>query len=143
MWLKARANEKSLQAQTSELRDLRLQTLLANATIDARRGNYEPARQAASEFFNRIALPENSFSSEQQPVIDDIRKQSYELVTLLARSDPASAERLSNMYTTFRGTIRREIPSTTPPPLTTSSTSSPAVNNSSPTTNDSTISTNQ
>ena len=51
MWFIARDRAEQLGATQRELRVARMQNLLASAAIDARRGEYEPARQAASDFF--------------------------------------------------------------------------------------------
>ncbi|MGV3773722.1 MAG: hypothetical protein ACO1QB_12530 [Verrucomicrobiales bacterium] len=135
MWSRARAHEKVANEQKSELRVLRLQTLLANAVIDARRGDYEPARQAASEFFTRISGSNEGFTSVQMDQLSDLLKQRDEIITLLARSDPASAERLSNLYLALRSAIGRQIELTAPVP------SAPAA--PSPETNAEPVSTNQ
>ena len=52
MWLKARSAASSLANTEQQLMLVRMQSNLASATIDARRGDYEPARQAASQFFH-------------------------------------------------------------------------------------------
>src|SRR5688572_17883404 len=50
MWLKADERASNLAAAQRELRLLQAQNTLASAVIDARRAEYEPARQAASNF---------------------------------------------------------------------------------------------
>src|SRR4051812_27258372 len=54
MWLKA--NDYASQRDTAqrELRLSRLGNSLSGATIDARRAEYEPARQTASDFFTGL-----------------------------------------------------------------------------------------
>ena len=54
MWLKARAAANSLVQTEHQLILVKLQNSLASAVIDARRGDYEPARQAASQFFTSL-----------------------------------------------------------------------------------------
>ena len=54
MWLKARAATSSLGEREHQLMLVRMQSNLASAVIDARRGDYEPARQAASQFFTTL-----------------------------------------------------------------------------------------
>src|ERR1041385_368968 len=54
MWLKARECGSSLAGAEQQLSLARMQTNLASAVIDARRGAYEPARQAASQFFTSL-----------------------------------------------------------------------------------------
>ena len=54
MWLKARGNAAELEIARRELSLSKLQNTIASAALDARRGDYEPARQAVSNFFIRI-----------------------------------------------------------------------------------------
>ena len=51
MWLKARAAGNRLAETEQHLTLAQIQNNLASAVIDARRGEYEPARQAVSQFF--------------------------------------------------------------------------------------------
>src|SRR5690348_17270944 len=51
MWLKARASGNRLAETEGHLTLASVQNNLASAVIDARRGEYEPARQAVSQFF--------------------------------------------------------------------------------------------
>ena len=54
MWLKARAATRNLVETEHQLILVRMQSNLASAVIDARRGDYEPARHAASQFFTSL-----------------------------------------------------------------------------------------
>src|SRR6478672_2588710 len=54
MWLKARAASSSLVETEHQLALVRMQSSLASAAIDARRGDYERARQAVSQFFTSL-----------------------------------------------------------------------------------------
>jgi hypothetical protein len=91
-------------------RDLRLcsiQSALAAATIDARLGNYEPARQAASKFFTELRAElekgsESPFDQAQRESLKSILVPRDEVVTLLARGDPAAADRLATIFTAYR-----------------------------------------
>lgn len=107
MWLKARGSAVELEIARRELSLSRLQNTLASAALDARRGDYEPARQAASSFFTSLSVETDKGSGS---VLTDSQKQNIqplfagrdELITLLARSDPASADRLSDLYASYR-----------------------------------------
>jgi len=110
MWIKSiRLNAELNRAQIA-LRLESLQLTLANAALDARRGNYEPARQGMASFFNLMsaeldlitgsALPASA-RAELQPLL----AQRDDLITLLARGDPASAERLATASTAFRSAL--------------------------------------
>src|SRR6185369_5868266 len=54
MGLKAWSRGNERDAAQKELRLCKLQSRLASATISARRGDYEPARQATSDFFSAL-----------------------------------------------------------------------------------------
>jgi hypothetical protein len=107
MWMTAR--ERGLQRDEAQ-RSLRLsqfQNLIAFAAISARRGDYEPARQKASEFFSNVRAEidkgnKSVFTQAQRDRITAVLSQRDELITLLARSDPASAERLAELYLSYR-----------------------------------------
>ena len=107
MWLKARGYASELAIARHELSALRLQNTLASATIDARRGEYEPARQAASNFFTSLRAEadkgaDSALTDSQKQSLQPLFAGRDEIITLLARSDPASADRLSDLYATYR-----------------------------------------
>src|SRR5437660_1792119 len=54
MWLQARASAGRLADAERRLTLVGIQSELASAAIDARRGDYEPARQSASQFFTSL-----------------------------------------------------------------------------------------
>ena len=111
MGLKAWSRGNERDAAQKELRICKLQLRLASATISARRGDYEPARQATSDFFSALHLqlaPSNSGSDLTLPQRDALRlvmNDRDNLITLLARSDPASADRLSDLYLAYQKTM--------------------------------------
>jgi len=105
MTARTRATERDT-AQAA-LRISALQNTLANAAIDARRGEYEPARQAASEFFTNLQAEigrgrESVFNEAQQTILRSVFDTRDDTITLLARSDPASADRLVDIYNKYR-----------------------------------------
>lgn len=110
MWLKARGCAAELVTAQRELSLARMHNTLASATIDARRGDYEPARQAASNFFTSLSAEadrstDSAFTDSQKQNIQPLFAGRDEIITLLARSDPASADRLSDLYTAYRKTM--------------------------------------
>jgi hypothetical protein len=110
MWLKSRTYARERDAAQASLRISNLQNSLANAAIDARRGEYEPARQAASEFFTNlgaeVALGSDSvFNEGQRTALRSMFDTRDDTITLLARSDPASVDRLMDLYTKYRQAI--------------------------------------
>jgi hypothetical protein len=125
MWLQARNTADELSQAKARLESTRtqnalesaaaarqlgaaeIQNMLASAAIDAWRGDYEAARQAASAFF--VVLREET-SKEADSILTQAQKDGVEpmfarrdeTISLLARNDPAAAERLSDLYVAFR-----------------------------------------
>jgi hypothetical protein len=111
MWLTARESASQLAEARRELKLLQIQNTLGSAAIDARRAEYEPARQAASEFFVTLRaemdLGTNSALTQgQRDRVTQLFAQRDEIITLLARSDPVSADRLSDLYVSYRRAIK-------------------------------------
>ena len=112
MWLKFRECFSSLSEVEHQLNLARIQNTLAAAVIDARRGDYEPARQAASGFFTSLRAEtdrgnDSALSQAQREGVQALFTQRDEIITLLARSDPAAADRLSDLYVSFREIMRK------------------------------------
>ena len=107
MWMTARERARERDTAQAALRVSTLQNTLANAAIDARRGEYEPARQAASDFFTNLRAEiergrDSAFNEAQQNTLRSLLATRDDTITLLARSDPASADRLVDFYNTYR-----------------------------------------
>ena len=108
MWLKARESAAQRDAARRELRVSRMQNALASAAVDSARGDYEPARQAASDFFTAlreeadVAGGESILTPQQRENLRPLLAQRDDLITLLARSDPAATARLLDMHAAFR-----------------------------------------
>jgi hypothetical protein len=107
MWLKARTASSSLAETEHQLVLVKMQNDLASAVIDARRGDYEPARQAVSRFFSSLSADldkgdSSNYTEAQRNSMRPLLAGRDELITLLARSDPASADRLSDLYLAYR-----------------------------------------
>ena len=107
MWLSSRTLNDELRDSRRELRRSQIENLIGSAAVDARRGEYEPARQAASRFFTEL-------DSELDKPIDSVLTQQEksqvapalsgrdDIITLLSRNDPAATERLSDLYVAYR-----------------------------------------
>ena len=107
MWLKARAAASSLSETEHRLTRATMQSNLASAALAARRGDYEPARQAVSQFYNLIGAEidkgnSSVYTQAQRDAMQPLFAGRDDLITLLARSDPASADRLSDLFATYR-----------------------------------------
>ena len=106
MWLKFQECSIGFPEAKRQLSLARMLNSLASAVIEARRGDYEPARQAASDFFTSLraqvdAGADSALSQAQREGVQPLFTQRDELVTLLARGDAASADRLSDMYAAY------------------------------------------
>jgi len=107
MWLKTRGCATSLGEAGQQLSLAQMQNKLSAAAIDARRGDYEPARQAASQFFTSLRAETDkgdasALTQAQREGVLPLFTQRDEIITLLSRSDPASADRLSDLYASYR-----------------------------------------
>jgi len=110
MWLKSRTCASERDAAQGSLKISNLQNSLANATIDARRAEYEPARQAASDFFTNLGSElargrDSVFNEGQRNALRSMFDTRDDTITLLARSDPAAVDRLVDLYTRYRQAI--------------------------------------
>jgi hypothetical protein len=110
MWLQARASAGRLADAERRLTLVGMQGDLASAAIDARRGDYEPARQAVSQFFTSLRAEvdkgdASAFTQAQRAGVQPLFAGRDEIITLLARSDPASADRLSDLYVAYRNAM--------------------------------------
>ncbi|HKY28391.1 MAG TPA: hypothetical protein VJM12_10680 [Pyrinomonadaceae bacterium] len=108
MWLIARGRGAERDVAQRNLRLCRLENDLASAVINARRGEYERARLAASSFFtslleqvDQIGRP-SDLTAAQSESLRPLLNQRDDLITLLARSDPAAADRLTELYISFQ-----------------------------------------
>lgn len=114
MWLSARATGRELAEAQRALTLSRMQNQLSAAALGARRGDYEPARQSASEFFTNVRAEidkgdDSALSPAQRQAAAPLLAERDELITLLARNDPAAADRLSQLHVAYLG-------ATAPPP---------------------------
>ncbi len=111
IWLKSREVSRRLAQYEQQLTLAQMQNILGSTAIDARQGNYESAHQSAGDFFTAIQAEidkgaDSAFSPAQSEEIRLLLDQRDELVTLLARSDPAAAERLADLYSTYREIVK-------------------------------------
>lgn len=110
---KAYKNSAQRDQALNKLRRSQIQNSLASAVIDSRRGDYEPARVAASDFFTALgeerAKKTGSVLSDTEKISgDEFFKQRDEIITLLARSDPAASDRLSDLYINYRNVMKED-----------------------------------
>ena len=106
-WRKAREQSAAREKAERALTLNRIVKDLGSAAIDARRGEYEAARVEASAFFTAAHFEidqrdASALTQQQRDGLLPLLAPRDELITLLARSDPASADRLSNLYVAVR-----------------------------------------
>lgn len=105
MWLSARNYENERDTVQKTLRPSVLQNNLATAAINARRGEFEQARQQTSDFYTdlraEVDREESAFSLRQREAVQPILAQRDETITLLARNDAAAVDRLTDLYFAF------------------------------------------
>jgi hypothetical protein len=106
IWLRAYNFATQRDLAQRELGISQMENQLSESVIRARLGDYEPARQAASDFFttvrHQVDLGEASaFSQAQRDQLSSLLTQRDDIITLLARSDPAAADRLSDFYVKY------------------------------------------
>jgi hypothetical protein len=110
MWLKARENASQRDVARRELRLSQMHGTLASAVIDARRGEYEPARQTVSDFYTTLrtqidAGEDSALTAPQREAATPLLARRDDVITLLARGDPAAAEQLSDIYVSYRKAV--------------------------------------
>ena len=106
MWLKLRKCSIGFPEAKRQLKLARIQNILASAVIEVRRGDYEPARQATSDFFTSLraevsAGAGSALAQTQREGVLPLFAQRDELITLLARADGDSADQLSDLYVLY------------------------------------------
>jgi hypothetical protein len=107
MALRARQYAEDRDTAQQEVRLQRMENQLAAAVINSDRGEYEPARQTASDFFTSLRSqidrgPQSDLSSLQQDRLKGLLSERDAVITLLARSDPAAVTRLSDIDATYQ-----------------------------------------
>lgn len=105
MWLSELKTEQQRDAAQANLKVSQIQNRLATASIKVSHGEYEEARLATSDFFTdlrtEIDSKESVFNAEQRESLRGIIAQRDELITLLARNDPSTGDRLATLYLAY------------------------------------------
>ena len=106
MWFKTTQAIEQRDAAQRGVRLAQLQNTLAAAVIDVQRGHYEPARQLTSDFYTNLRRQIDGdsgalFTPAERDGLRSLLPERDELITLLARSDPAATDRLLAVYSTY------------------------------------------
>lgn len=107
MWLKAGEAIEQRDAAQRELRLTQLQNTIGAAIVNVQQGEHELARQTTSDFYTNLrtqidAGNESVFTSDQREELRPLLTERDDVITLLARSDPASADRLFAVYSSYK-----------------------------------------
>ena len=110
-WLNSQCSSSLAEAERQSSL-ARMENSLASAAIDAHRGDYETARQAASDFFTSLRTETNkgvdsALSQAEITSLQPLVTRRDEIITLLARGDATSADVLSDLYVSYRTIVNR------------------------------------
>ncbi len=124
MMMQKWAVQTELAATQTQLRKAEMKNLLTSSIVEANRGEYEPARQNMTDFFQKLRAEdekadEGFLTQDQRGKIKPIFDSSYAVITMLAQRDQASVERLTNVYSTYQQAMGVTQPPTTAPPANT------------------------
>lgn len=106
LWFRTTTATEQRDAAQRGVRLAQLQNTLAAAVINVQRGQHEPARQLTSDFYTNLrrqidADTGSLFTPAQRQGLNSLLAERDELITLLARSDPAATDRLFDVYSTY------------------------------------------
>ncbi len=93
------------EAVNRTLTRYRIADCASSAALYARQGQYEKAREQASSFFTQLSTQLDSgkaFTDDQKNRLRPLLAQRDDVITLLARSDPASVDRLFQLELAYR-----------------------------------------
>ena len=107
MWWSKSNVSAELDRTKIELRRQEHLNSLSAAAVYARRGEYETARQSASKFYSDMQAEmdnaeSKTLTAQERTQVMPLLMSRDDIITLLSRADPASAERLSNLYIEYR-----------------------------------------
>ena len=109
MWLTARTRTAERDAAQQALRLAHIESSLAAAAIQARRGEYERAREATSTFYTslqaELGRADSGVTAPSREALQGVLDERDQMITLLARGDAAAADRLANLYISYRQAV--------------------------------------
>jgi acyl-CoA synthetase (AMP-forming)/AMP-acid ligase II len=110
MFLQKRQAENQLSATQNQLGKSEIKGLLTAAIVDARRGEYEPARLATSDFYTRLRTEIDKgdagiYSSGEREKLQSVFTNRDTIITMLAQRDQASPEKLTEMYNNYQSAL--------------------------------------
>jgi hypothetical protein len=118
-WLGKRRAERALAETRLELELSREQGRLGAALTEALRSNYERSRQLMAGYFTQLQATAPQVDAPRRRELNAILAQRDEIITMLSRAQPETAQRLMLIYTSMFATTDPQgmVGSTvTPPP---------------------------
>lgn len=118
MWLQKREVSNLQIATQRQLDRTEIKGLLTTAIVEARRGEYESARQMTSDFYTKLRAQVDdtsnvTYSSDERGKLNSVFADRDATITMLAQRDPASSEKLTQMYIAYQ-TALGQPPAQTP-----------------------------
>lgn len=98
--------ESQLADTTRALTESRLEAGLATSLIETQKGNYELARQRASEFFSGLQREVAWAGADAPKEFRDLLARRDPTITMLSRSSPESLALVQQLYTEYRAVVR-------------------------------------
>jgi hypothetical protein len=110
MWLASRQTASNLAEAERELSLARMENSLASAAIAAQQGDYETARQAASDFFTSLrtetaAEGGSALSEAEIASLQPLLTRRDEIITAPARGETPAADLLSDLYVSYHDLV--------------------------------------
>ena len=108
LWVQAQQAVGQFNQTEQQLRLAQIQNTLGTAVFEAQRGEYELALQSVSNFYTALEAEldrgeASAYSASQQTGMLSLFDGRDDLIALLARDDPASKARLSDLYQAYIG----------------------------------------
>ncbi|MGI8640404.1 MAG: hypothetical protein ACR2MG_10735 [Pyrinomonadaceae bacterium] len=116
MWMQKRQVSQDLETTRKQLRKAEIKGLLTTAIVESKRAEYEPARKDTSEFFTRLRAEidksaendksdDSALTKDERGKLKTIFDNRDSTITMLAQRDPASTERLTDIYVTYQQAV--------------------------------------
>jgi hypothetical protein len=121
MWLQYRSAVQTNEELQKQLRKSEVKNYLTTAIVEARSGEYETGRQNASEFFTNLdaeikRADEGNLTAAERERLKPVLTNRDNIITMLAQRDPASAERLMDIYAIYKQAFGQMTTAQTPVP---------------------------
>lgn len=109
MWFVAHSRASELADARVQLERMSLVDGISSAAFYAKRGEYETARQKTSAFFTSLLAQQSGevLKTDEKNALKPLLNQRDDVITVLARSDPGSVERLFGIEHQVRSVLKQ------------------------------------